>query len=251
MNNNELLKTLREEREARQLERKPSSIKRHIDAEEVGHNQVLKQVKRPKTATATNDGKMTSNSSTETIDLTTTSVEDASEALARQLQQKELQQDGNDAASLALARRLQQEESSASSSFSSSSSSSTSPSSSSSSSSSFLQSHSSSGMPWQKEVTWQEMQHPTGPKKCGNFNVCDKGSTFFYCREMDETTAHGLVPVPLLGQTIHIKRIKTIRKNGLMVPNMKKYGTDGTPPSLNNFTIKSNTSAVGVIGAKK
>ena len=65
------------------------------------------------------------------------------------------------------------------------------------------------GTPWPSHVVWQEAQHEIG--KCGNFDVCSKGSSFFYCNAMDESTAHGVEPVPLPGQTITIKRMSQLR----------------------------------------
>jgi hypothetical protein len=53
------------------------------------------------------------------------------------------------------------------------------------------------------------MQHKFG--ECGNFDVCSKGSAFFFCAAMRESTAHSLEPVPLPGQTISIQRMNGIR----------------------------------------
>lgn len=61
-------------------------------------------------------------------------------------------------------------------------------------------------------MTWTEAQHGTGPKHCGNFNVCDKGSSFFFCGPpLNESTAHGVLPVPFPGQTITILRCDGVR----------------------------------------
>ena len=64
--------------------------------------------------------------------------------------------------------------------------------------------------PWPEELTWYEMQH--APGKCGNFDVCSQsGSSFFACvtrhggREYRDSTAHGLEPRPLPGQTFTLK----------------------------------------------
>jgi hypothetical protein len=68
------------------------------------------------------------------------------------------------------------------------------------------------GAPWPKEAHWVESQHKSGPKQCGSFHPCNKGSTYFSCQAMNDHTAHGILPVPLPGQTIHIHRMPTVRK---------------------------------------
>ena len=65
--------------------------------------------------------------------------------------------------------------------------------------------------PWPAVAHWHEMQHFEG--KCGNFDVCSGGSSFFACAAMDERTAHGIEPVPMPGQTIIIHRQNGLRTN--------------------------------------
>ena len=66
-----------------------------------------------------------------------------------------------------------------------------------------------SGAPWPKELTWYELQHE--PNKCGNFDVCSNGSSFFACvtrhngQQYRDHTAHGLEPRPMPGQRLTIK----------------------------------------------
>ena len=66
-----------------------------------------------------------------------------------------------------------------------------------------------SGAPWPKELTWYELQHE--PNKCGNFDVCSNGTSFFACvtrhngQQYRDHTAHGLEPRPMPGQRLTIK----------------------------------------------
>ena len=71
--------------------------------------------------------------------------------------------------------------------------------------------HSSGSLPWPTEVEWLEQQHMTGPRSCGNFNLCDQGKTYFRCEALNETTGHCVTPVPLPGQTIKIRRMDGVR----------------------------------------
>jgi hypothetical protein len=71
--------------------------------------------------------------------------------------------------------------------------------------------YSTGALPWPAEVTWHEQQHGTGPKNCGNFNLCDQGATYFVCKALNETTGHGVTPVPLPAQTIKIRRMDGVR----------------------------------------
>ena len=64
--------------------------------------------------------------------------------------------------------------------------------------------------PWPQRVSWREAQHEIG--RCGNFDHCSKGNSFFVCDAMGETTAHGIEPVPLPGQTITYTRLPHVRK---------------------------------------
>jgi hypothetical protein len=66
-----------------------------------------------------------------------------------------------------------------------------------------------SGAPWPKELTWYELQHE--PNKCGNFDVCSNGNSYFACvtrhngQQYRDHTAHGLEPRPMPGQRLTIK----------------------------------------------
>ena len=71
--------------------------------------------------------------------------------------------------------------------------------------------YSSGSLPWPAEVEWLEQQHRTGPRGCGNFNLCDQGKTYFRCEALNETTGHGVTPVPLPAQTITIRRMDGVR----------------------------------------
>jgi hypothetical protein len=121
----------------------------------------------------------------------------ASHGLAMQLQQEESRREQAD--SLALARLLQDRESAGEGPAHSPSHSRS------------VTGYSTGSLPWPSEVTWQEQQHGTGPRTCGNFNLCDQGATYFACKALNETTGHGVTPVPLPAQTIKICRMDGVR----------------------------------------
>ena len=82
-----------------------------------------------------------------------------------------------------------------------------------------------------------------GKRDCGDFNSCNKGSTFFYCTEMKEHTAHGVLPVPFAGQTIELQRLATVRKWN-KTTNQFEYIDN--PKINNNNNNKSTSTAVPV-----
>ena len=86
--------------------------------------------------------------------------------------------------------------------------------------------------PWSATAEWFEHQHEPG--QCGNFDLCSQGRSCFVCPANGDSTAHGLLPRPLPGQTIrvhylpHARCAKPRRKGDGPAPRRDVDGTTAT-----------------------
>ena len=86
--------------------------------------------------------------------------------------------------------------------------------------------------PWSATADWFEHQHEPG--QCGNFDLCSQGKSCFVCPANGDSTAHGLLPRPLPGQTIrvhylpHARCAKPRRKGDGPAPRRDVDGTTAT-----------------------
>ena len=108
------------------------------------------------------------------------------------------------------------------------------------------------GSPWPRLVTWFEMQHE--PARCGNFDVCSNGSSFFTCitkcgdQQYQDQTAHGLEPRPMPGQRFTLKYLPHsgtgdaearlgLRNGGVKLAQVSRSIPSHSPPSATSLLL--------------